>query len=146
MLVPFAPFFVLFCHIIETLSHDDLKILQEFVASFEGLREASETIEKLHRMFQVMHDVAILYVEAKSQQQQDENMIPIGDEFDMYLSQLGFMPVDDQAMDHSTDASHSVPQTAQMPDWFSGSRNMFGLLEEDLSLIDEGWGMQGGPM
>lgn len=146
MLVPFAPFFVLFCHIIETLSSDDLEILQEFVASFEGLRDASETIEKLHRMFQVMRDVAIVYVEAKSQQKQDETMIPIADEFDMYLGQLGFMPVDDQAIDHGTEASHPIPQTTQMPDWFSGSRNMFGLLEEDLSQIDECWGMQAGSM
>lgn len=39
----------------------------------------------------------MLYVEAKSKaaQQQDTDMAPIGNEFDVYLSALGFMPVDD---------------------------------------------------
>jgi hypothetical protein len=150
MLTPFAPFFVLFCHVVETLSGDDLRILEEFVASIETLRDASETIEKLYRVFQVYRDVAVVYVEAKSQQQEDQTMVPIGDEFDMYLSQLGFMPVDDHTMVQANQASANTGndpdlnsmqgggggQAAQMADWFSGSRNMFGLLEEDLSQFD----------
>ena len=143
MLTPFAPFFVLFCHVVETLSGDDLKIIQEFVASIESLQDASETIEKLCRVFQIYRDVAVVYVEAKSQQQEDETMVPIGDEFDMYLSQLGFMPSEDMSMAaHANQPSVTQPmqppdgQVAQMGDWFSGSRNMFGLLEEDLSQID----------
>lgn len=144
MLTPFAPFFVLFCHIIETLSSEDLKILQEFVASFESLRNASETIDKLCRVFQVYRDVAMVYVDAKSQQQEDQTMVPINDEFDMYLSQLGFMPTEDHASmpQAGGQPSTSAPmptsgnQATQMADWFSGSRNMFGLLEEDLSQID----------
>ena len=145
MLTPFAPFFVLFCHVIETLSAEDLHILQEFVTSIETLRDGSETIGKLCRVFQMYRDVAVMYVEAKSQHQEDQTMVPIGDEFDLYLGQLGFMPVDDQGMDHATQPSASNPmlapgggsgQAVQMADWFSGSRNMFGLLEEDLSQID----------
>ena len=153
MLTPFAPFFVIFCHVVETLSGDDLRILEEFVASIETLRDASETIEKLYRVFQVYRDVAVVYVEAKSQQQEDQTMVPIGDEFDMYLSQLGFMPVDDptmvQASQPSTNTGNNTSlnpmqggggggggQAAQMADWFSGSRNIFGLLEEDLSQFD----------
>lgn len=155
MLTPFAPFFVLFCHIIETLSSSDLKILQEFVASIETLQDASETVEKLCRVFQVYRDVAMVYVEAKSQQQEDQTMIPIGDEFDMYLSQLGFMPgvEDGSGSMQAPNPQHpgqsgpmpmgpSGGQAAQMADWFSGSRNMFGLLEEDLSQIDQRWQSQ----
>lgn len=39
----------------------------------------------------------MLYVEAKSKANhpQDADMAPIGNEFDVYLSALGFMPVDD---------------------------------------------------
>lgn len=154
MLTPFAPFFVIFCHIIETLSSEDLSLLQGFVASIETLRDASETVDKLCRVFQVYRDVAMVYVEAKSQQQQDQTMIPIGDEFDMYLSQLGFMPgVEDTGTMQAPGAQHPgqsgmMPmaggggQAAQMADWFSGSRNMFGLLEEDLSQIDPRWQAQ----
>lgn len=139
MLTPFAPFFVIFCYIIETSSLQDLKLLQDFVASIEPLRDASETVDKLYRLFQVMRDVALVYIEAKSQQQQDQTKVPIGDEFDVYLSQLGFIPTEDQAMDHANDAGGQVQgmgQTAQMADWFSGSRDIFRLLEEDLSQIN----------
>ncbi|POR34331.1 Putative transcriptional regulatory protein C11D3.07c [Tolypocladium paradoxum] len=139
LLTPFAPFFVLFCYVIETSSLDDLKVLQEFVASLDGARDSSETIEKLCRLCQVMCDVASLYVEAKSQQQEDQTMAPIGDEFEMYLSQLGFMSTEDQAMAHAQDNGGPPPangQVAQIADWFSGNRNMMGLLEEDLSQIE----------
>ncbi|KHN94432.1 fungal specific transcription factor domain protein [Metarhizium album ARSEF 1941] len=136
LLTPFAPFFVLFCYVIETGSLDDLRLLQEFVDSLDEARDASETIEKLYRLCQVMCDVASLYVEAKSQQQQDQTMVPIGDEFEMYLSQLGFMPTEDQAMGSTGTGSGPPPlsnQAAQLADWFSGNRNMMGLLEEDFS-------------
>ncbi|KAK2593570.1 hypothetical protein QQS21_008745 [Conoideocrella luteorostrata] len=140
LLTPFAPFFVLFCYVIETASLDDLRLLQEFVDSLDEARDASETIDKLYRLCQVMCDVATLYVEAKSQQQQDQTMVPIGDEFDMYLSQLGFIPSEDQAMTNTNNATSGPPilngQAAQIADWFSGNRNMMGLLEEDLSHID----------
>jgi hypothetical protein len=144
MLTPFAPFFVLFCHVIESLSTPDLDILQQFVESINRLRDASEQVEKLYRVFQLYRDVAMVYVDAKSQQQRDQTMVPIGDEFDMYLAQLGFMPGLDQSMDPSqSSAGTAMMQTpvmggqqAHMADWFSGSRNMFGLMEEDLSHMD----------
>ena len=134
---------MLFCYVIETSSLDDLRLLQEFADSLDTARDASETIEKLYRLCQVMCDVASVYVEAKSQQQQDHTMVPIGDEFEMYLSQLGFMPSEDQTMTNAatapTTTSGPTPlsgQATQLADWFSGNRNMMGLLEEDLSHID----------
>ncbi|KAM3540993.1 hypothetical protein ARSEF1564_006088 [Beauveria bassiana] len=164
LLTPFAPFFVLFCYVIETSSADDLKILKEFVASLALARDSSEAVEKLYRLCQVMYDVLTLYVEAKSAQQQHQQdggggsnghgVVPIGDEFEMYLSQLGLMPMEDQTM---TGAAHDGsgggvhpngqptaagsqvphnPQVAQIADWFVNNRNMMGLLEEDLSHIE----------
>ena len=140
MLTPFAPFFVLFCHVIETSDAGDLKILQDFADSLDLLRGVSETAEKLIRLYQVMRDVAVVYLETKSQQQQDQTMVPIGDEFDMYLSQLGFMPTEDHPMTQPPNlqgAASGGPPT-QAADWFQGSRAMFGLLEEDLSHMDAG--------
>ncbi|KAK4071081.1 transcriptional regulator family: Fungal Specific TF [Trichoderma aggressivum f. europaeum] len=145
LLTPFAPFFVLFCYVIETSSFADLKVLQDFVDSLEGGRGLSEPIDKLYRLCRVMCDIATLYVEAKAQQQQDENSI--GDEFEMYLSQLGFIPNEDQPMANANTNDPGVPaqgngQVAQLADWFFGSRNMISLLEEDLSQIDSQKWMQ----
>ncbi|KUI54247.1 hypothetical protein VP1G_01645 [Cytospora mali] len=95
---PFVPFIVIFCHIIETSDVADLHRLRDFIASLEPTCAVSEGIEKLHRLFSVLHNVAMLYVEAKSKanssEPQDTDMAPIGNEFDVYLSALGFMPVD----------------------------------------------------
>lgn len=93
---PFVPFIVIFCHIIETSDAADLHRLRDFIDSLQPTCAVSEGIEKLHRLFSVLYNVAMLYVEAKSKaQQQDTDMAPIGNEFDVYLSALGFMPVDD---------------------------------------------------
>lgn len=146
-MTPFAPFFVLFCYVIETTSLVDLRVLQDFVDSLEGGRGLSEPIDKLYRLCRVMCDIATFYVEAKGQQQQSDNSISIGDEFEMYLSQLGFIPNDDQAMTNTDTTDAGAPlqgsgQVAQLADWFVGSRNMIGLLEEDLSQIESHRWMQ----
>lgn len=89
-------------------------------------------------------------------------MAPIGNEFDVYLSALGFMPVDEPggagtlppaaaplasptsaegtgrfgagAMALQQQQQQQQQQQAnQLGDWFSGNRYMMGLLEEDLS-------------
>ncbi|CAM1501549.1 Fc.00g035330.m01.CDS01 [Cosmosporella sp. VM-42] len=150
LLTPFAPFFVLFCYVIETSSHEDLQLLQDFCTTLGASYGSSETAEKLWRLCHVMCDVATLYVEAKSQQQEDQAMIPIGDEFDMYLSQLGFIPNEDQAAMAASggpnEATFGNQQVAQMADWFSGSKNLMGLLEQDLSQIGGSEWPQGGPM
>ncbi|KAF5232807.1 hypothetical protein FAUST_8533 [Fusarium austroamericanum] len=139
VLTPFAPFFVLFCYVIETSSPEDLRLLCDFSTSIGETSDASETMQKLSRLCQVMSNVAALYVEAKSQQQEDQTMVPIGDEFDVYLSQLGFMPVMDPNVNTtSSDPNATFPdnsQVAQMADWMSGSRNLLGLLEQDISQI-----------
>lgn len=136
LLLPFSPFFVLFCYVIETSSSEDLQLLCEFTSTLGRACSVSETAEKLWRVCNVMYNVAALYVTAKSQQQEDQTMITIGDEFDMYLGQLGMMPTEDQTMTPQAGVGQFGAgnlQAAQMFDWFSGSRNLMGLLEEDLS-------------
>ncbi|KAJ4401589.1 hypothetical protein N0V82_010858, partial [Gnomoniopsis sp. IMI 355080] len=97
---PFVPFIVIFCHIIETSDVADLHRLRNFIDSLQPTCAVSEGIEKLHRLFSVLYNVAMLYVEAKSKASgphsgQEMDMAPIGNEFDVYLSALGFMPVDE---------------------------------------------------
>ncbi|CCC08661.1 unnamed protein product [Sordaria macrospora k-hell] len=89
---PFIPFIVLFCHVIETSNMQDLDRMDHFVASLSTVCSISEAIDKFNRVCQVLCHVARLYVETKAQQQQDQDMMLVGHDFDMYLSQLGFMP------------------------------------------------------
>lgn len=98
----------------------------------------SQAIEKLHRLCKVLHQVAALYVQAKTQQQQDQDMNMIGNDFDMYLSQLGFIsqqPPSDSTVAGGEFGLGGVPagiRAPQLGDWFSGNRYVMGLMEEDL--------------
>jgi hypothetical protein len=142
---PFVPFIVLFCHVIETSNAEDLERLSNFVKSLESSRATVSSVDKLYKLGQVLYNVATLYVEAKSKQQQDADMIPLGNDVDMYLNALGLMPNVNMNMSTVPDGNamsgfdNSLPpaeltqaQTAQLGDWFSGNRYMMGLMEEDL--------------
>ncbi|KAF6810791.1 fungal specific transcription factor domain protein [Colletotrichum sojae] len=132
LLTPFTPFFVLFCHVIDSSSAEDLKRLNDFVASLRPACPLSEPVEKLHQLCQMLYNVAILYVETKSQQSEERG--PISDEFDVYLSALGFPPAEYPVQGLETGGmTQPTMQTAQLGNWFSGSQYMMGLLEEDLS-------------
>ncbi|KAF7525768.1 hypothetical protein G7054_g10996 [Neopestalotiopsis clavispora] len=136
---PFIPFIVIFCHVIETSSGADLPLLGKFVQSLQASREVSAAIDKLHQLSKVLYNVALLYVEAKTQQSLDQDMVPVGNEFDMYLSQLGFMPMDETvagAGGVGGDLTRDMLQTAQLGDWFSGGNHIMGLVEEDLSTFN----------
>lgn len=144
MLTPFAPFFVLVCHVIDTSDMSDLQLLEDFITSLVPVIPWSESAQKLHRLCQVMCSIAKYYVEAKQQQRANENMRPIGDEFEMYLGELGFMNVDQMAPPPDPSVRQGVPlghqasgsTSAQVMDWFSSNQNMLDLLEEDLQGID----------
>lgn len=129
---PFVPFIVIFCHVIETSDADDLQRLAEFVASLRGSCGASEPIDKLYRLCQVLHNVAALYVKAKAKQQQDHDMALIGNDFDMYLSQLGLVPQVDVP---NSGIDGEMAAASNLSDWFSGGRDMMDLLETDLSMF-----------
>ncbi|KAI1483483.1 fungal-specific transcription factor domain-containing protein [Daldinia eschscholtzii] len=137
---PFIPFIVIFCLVIETSSAEDLQRLADFVQSLEAAYHLSQSISKLHQLCQVLYNIAQLYIEAKAQQPVDQDMVPVGNEFNMYLSQLGFMPMEvgtaNFDLGGTTDQARSMAQTAQLGDWFSGGNHMLGLLEEDLSGIN----------
>ncbi|KAI5924544.1 hypothetical protein F4810DRAFT_719134 [Camillea tinctor] len=154
---PFIPFIVIFCLVIETSDAGDLRRLADFVSSLASARDVSSSADKLFQLCQVLYNVALLYVEAKAQEQRHT----ASGEFDMYLSQLGFMPFvstadgesgnaginGDLAMGDAGDMAglddtqmRSMAQTNQLGDWFSGNNYMMGLLEEDLSGINPlGW-------
>lgn len=138
---------MIFCLVIETSSAEDLQRLGDFVQSLAAACDLSHSISKLHQLCQVLYNVAQLYIEAKAQQPLDQDMVPVGNEFNMYLSQLGFMPMEENIANFDVsgtgtidDQARSMAQTTQLGDWFSGNNYMLGLLEEDLSGINpSGW-------
>lgn len=83
-----------------------------------------------------MYNVAGLYVEAKAKQEQDHGMTLVGNDFDMYLGQLGLVP---QAVPQADivggGADSEMAAASNLGDWFSGGRDMMSLLEEDLSMF-----------
>ncbi|KAI0401710.1 hypothetical protein F4802DRAFT_618745 [Xylaria palmicola] len=144
---PFIPFIVIFCLAVETSDRDDLARLRAFVHSLETACEVSSSVRKLHQLCQVLYNIAELYVEAKAAEGAEA---AAGSEFDLYLSQLGFMPADDSVMMGLQTADlagvagdaggRAAMQTTSLEDWFSGKNYMMGLLEEDLSGINPmGW-------
>jgi hypothetical protein len=116
---------------------------------------AAEGIAKFHRVCQVLYNVASLCVRAKKAQrgmdplrQEDQDMAMVGNNIDMYLSQLGFMPqfggggggqpMPGDAQFGSAEGELPSPgfnaaQGSELGNWFSGNTHILGLLEEDLS-------------
>jgi hypothetical protein len=129
MLTPFVPFFVLLCHVIDTSELSDLQRLEDFVESLIPASPVSPPVQKLCRLCKVMCTIAKYYVEAKGQEreQTSQDLGSIGDEFDMYLGALGVVPEGYQQHQQQQQLSG-----IELVDWFSGNRNMMGLLEEDL--------------
>lgn len=138
LLIPFAPFFVLFCYVIETSSPDDLRRLFDFVESLRPVCDYSESVQKLHQLCQVLCNVARAYAEAKAQE--TSRGAPINREFDMYLSALGLPPTDMSMPTSGADAPMGQEmQTDQLASWFSGSQQVMGLLEEDILQFHGSW-------
>ncbi|KPM43761.1 hypothetical protein AK830_g2735 [Neonectria ditissima] len=134
---PFTPFTVLFCHVIETSNAEDLQRLEKFAASLQPVISMSPAIDKFQRLCKVLHQVAALYIEAKAQAQQNQDMIMVGNDFDTYFSQLGFIPEPYQAEDMlpggglGPSSGPTVNKAPRLEDWFSGSRSVMGMMEED---------------
>jgi len=167
--VPFTPVIILFCHIVETSDEADLRRLADFVDSLQPVCAASESVAKFHRICQVLHNVASLCIRAKAQRRQDprerdEDMAMVGDNIDMYLSQLGFMPQfgggggggnplqGPAAAQFGGGDGHmsgtgfgDAGQANELGNWFSGNTHILGLLEEDLSEFEPRmWPSMGG--
>ncbi|KJZ75275.1 hypothetical protein HIM_05201 [Hirsutella minnesotensis 3608] len=122
LLTPFSPFFVLFCYVLETLSIPDLQLLQEFVTSLEASRGFSESIHKLYLLTKTITEIAVLYVEARSEQAGHRNVVPNEDEFEIYLDRL--RQSEDPSRTITTDvqwAPSSDIQFTDVFDWFFGN-------------------------
>lgn len=124
---PLIPFMVIFSHSIETCDRNALKVLSSFVKSLESSVPLSEGIARIHSLVQVLYNVVVIYIEAKENSVRNQNLVPVGNEFDMYLGQLGFIsPQVDATMGNTNTATFpaacptsnvppQAPQAAPLP-------------------------------
>lgn len=99
---PFIPFIVIFCHVIETTDQTDLDRLHSFVASLEPVSQLSEPAARMQRLFQVLYNVALKYVEVKTSREQQS----VGRELDTYLNALGYGPAPSYGLGISAGAAN----------------------------------------
>ncbi|KAM5356856.1 hypothetical protein ACJ41O_003502 [Fusarium nematophilum] len=132
-LTHFAPFFVIFSYVIETLSIEDLQLLNAFGASLEACAESSETVQKLWRLCEVFGRITRLYVDVKARQRENQFKV-LGDRFDAYLDQLGLVSMEREGevdMGGANLPAFDDFQAADLANWISGSQNLLGLVEQD---------------
>lgn len=91
MFAPFAPFIVVFCHVIAAKDTTDLARLEAFLKSIRLAQDFSEAAARLNRLFEVLYNVALRYTEMQQNSQREEQL-KAAEEMDQYLAALGFPP------------------------------------------------------
>ncbi|SCN82563.1 uncharacterized protein FFB20_06822 [Fusarium fujikuroi] len=135
---PFVPLIVVFCNVIETSNPEDIRILGEFCESLKPLCGIFEAIQELHDLCQVLYNLAISYVEAKSQSQGSLDKM-VQDGFDVQSkSTQGAASFSTGYCDtFSTGSSIPMPQlnshVSQVRDWISGNMQWMDVSQEDFS-------------
>lgn len=89
MFAPFAPFIVVFCHVIAAKDTTDLARLEAFLKSIRLAQDFSEAAARLNRLFEVLYNVALRYTEMQQNSQREEQL-KAAEEMDKYLAALGF--------------------------------------------------------
>ncbi|PYI12339.1 hypothetical protein BO78DRAFT_2004 [Aspergillus sclerotiicarbonarius CBS 121057] len=159
LFAPFSPFIVIFCHIIETQDQSYLPHLRAFVESIKSAPTVSDAAARMYRLFLVLYNVALCYVEFRTSQQPGQAAACA--EMDEHLAELGLSApvsgdVDQQVLQPlNTDPEHDfighqykqreepimrMGNDADLDGWFSSNRAIMGLLQEsDFNILDEGW-------
>ncbi|KAJ3548449.1 hypothetical protein NM208_g994 [Fusarium decemcellulare] len=159
LLAPFTPFIVLFCHAIECQDETDLSHLQAFISSIKSAPAASEAAAKMHRLFQVLYNVALRYLEFQSSASK-AGQAQSKDTLNTYLTTLGLPILNQNVHQHdnldlqpdatlgaeSQQALHGGVDTfmgvdeidptvwmgnmAGLEEWFDGNHQLINLLDD----------------
>ncbi|KAH7377288.1 fungal-specific transcription factor domain-containing protein [Pyrenochaeta sp. MPI-SDFR-AT-0127] len=87
LFAPFIPFIAIFCNVMETRDKADLVRLDAFIMSIQSASTVSGPAAKMHRLFQVLYNIAARYLELHTQSNPDESSVP---ETEAQLAALGF--------------------------------------------------------
>ncbi|KAL0943723.1 fungal specific transcription factor domain-containing protein [Colletotrichum truncatum] len=160
LFAPFVPFIVIFCQVMETSESEDLARLQAFVDSIQAAKEFTEASARLYRLFQVLYNVALRYVELRNNSKRSEQA-QATQEMDKYLAALGFPPsglvggadrqtaevgnteqigsLGEEGMNPTGSGPLSqmlwMGNASQLEDWFYNNQQIMGLVEDDASLF-----------
>ena len=92
-----------------------------------------------------MCNVARTQVEAQNREKANENLQPIGDEFEQYIGELGMMQVDTitQSLADPAGAFQGEPgaSTAEIIDWFSGNQTAAEIPDKYPEFDAADWGI-----
>ncbi|KAH7142024.1 fungal-specific transcription factor domain-containing protein [Dactylonectria macrodidyma] len=127
---PFISFIVIFCQVIETQNKTDLAHLHTFVTSIQSALTVSDAASRMHRLFQVLHSVALRYVEFRictphgCQTQASAEM-------NTYLAALGFLVAGlSEGQRAAANPMMTMGNETQLEDWFYSNQAIMELLEE----------------
>ncbi|KAL2158090.1 hypothetical protein VTH06DRAFT_4658 [Thermothelomyces fergusii] len=147
LFAPFVPFIVIFCQVIETRDKTDLARLEAFVSSLQPYTASSEAVEKLRRLFQVLHSVASQFVESQTGHGRD-GLQP--STVDTCLATLGFpsqlgsssqeSECETGAASYTSDPSFQrgvnpmiwMGNGTELEDWFYNNQYMMGFIERTI--------------
>ncbi|KAF5011950.1 hypothetical protein FDECE_1956 [Fusarium decemcellulare] len=91
LFLPFVPFIVLFCYVIETGNTEDLARMGTFVESIASASQYSRTLADHHHLFEVFHNVAQRYNELKlALAASTQSQIDLNAEMDAYINSTWF--------------------------------------------------------
>ncbi len=132
---------------IETRDREDLARLEAFVSSLQPHTQVADAVDRLRRLFQVLHSVASQYIESQTAAGRDDP--PSNTEVDTCLATLGFPPqpglgqeetgylpggtgdVGDQAYyQRGVNPMIWMGNGTQLEEWFYNNQQMMNFLED----------------
>ncbi|OAQ95909.1 hypothetical protein LLEC1_06301 [Akanthomyces lecanii] len=158
---PFAPFFVILRHVLETLSIDDLVLLQEFIESLSHALDVSNRLKRFHQLCHVMCEVAGLFVGVKLKLNNSSVTVPempqaLDNVNDLLQQKFSI----DQAPQEQPQRQYLETQEAPPPvvvggdpslpgmplewdpttmgtmDWTAGYENILNLMQDELQILE----------
>ncbi|KAH6839621.1 fungal-specific transcription factor-like protein [Chaetomium sp. MPI-CAGE-AT-0009] len=154
LFAPFVPFIVLFCQVIEARDRTDLARLEGFVTSLQPHTAVSEAVDRLHRLFHVLHTVALQYLDSQAGAGRDDQQAST---VDNCLAALGFpsqpglvfqeaayptggtADANDSAFQRGVNPMIWMGNGTELEDWFYNNEQMMHILEDGFP-GGGGWG------
>lgn len=125
--MPFIPFIVVFGNIVKTCNLEDLSRLRDFVDSLQPIANMSPPVHKLHSISQALYEVACLYLDKLSSDEQSVVPSLSSTEYGHISSEVMFMFSGENSLGHSYDLGSLL--CPQIDECFFGPHQVLGSLQ-----------------
>lgn len=125
--MPFIPFIVVFGNIVKTCNLDDLSRLRGFVNSLQPVANLSPPVYRLHSISQALYEVACLYLDKLSSEEQRVAPSIGSTEYGQISAEVMFMFSGESSPGHSYDLGSLL--CPQMDECFFGPQQVLGSLQ-----------------